>query len=1687
MSSCRYIITDKSGKEYTFNSEEELDDFILEKKDFLKKAGFTNDMVYSRRPNALRARNIILEQKAKAESMEAEFRRAIQNAKDLDSETMLMPDPPYVGVTKFLDGRRNSAGNLLTPEFIEDNYWDDRISHWTSAIPSGKSITDMFNSSEIKMLAEGKDDNERYDNFLKARTTSGTYQPLSQKEAENLQKAIKKKWSIVNREGTAIHFVMQQYFSELTDENGNPLERNGKTLHVFDLRDTPQDGLPTIQNYIMDKVYTELKSNMGRKYSDDLITPQLLSQLLNYAENLHRHIQKLIPGDLEFFPELKITGDLHNVSEGPQKLMGILDLVVLDQYGTPHIFDYKCSDKKYSEFSEAKKRGFYYQQAIYNRLLRQHGLNTNRTGIRILPITLNNFRCTNIDEVLVNPDNIQFTYDNIYYPPGDNQSVDIKLNINGVGADGSSKIIDNIDEFLPEEKIEDATSDGAISFVTKMMSKFFPDYTYNNSSEDIEQEVKEQGGFEKASDGLYHFRVSTNKEVTSSDPKDLLDKVVKERDKQNKRKASLAETAIQALQYAQENDTKDIQDILKYIDTKYLDDDKAFQGWFKNYLQRYCNSDWQVIPSESARQFGIIMLRNKITNQIDVLKMSAYNLKGIRRLKGNKNNIITRAFETDVEEKSNNKSRILQDAEGNRELIETMLFLNTVPTLFSGTYNGAVVGNIEVINPFKGQGLQASNEELLYSFNKLKEYAPIEGTDNISNGNVKFGQKWQLLQNELAAIVDDSSSYNMSKNKEVFQTCQNEIQSLIAGSNNEQKIKALLKLIKELERVYNIDQLSSNQLNSETNESPAYRLYYNALITLGELRGLKFRQQLKESAKWLEGGIGNALSNGVTGVYIDNPGNLASETLNSITALHTQALQNVRRDMQEPIAKLRQLTEKLKKEKNYGYVTSLVKNDIELYKNMMFVDSNGDLRFTNINDAKLSSTEKEYLTYVLKLINKNRFNTFTDETLDKMANEDDIRYYRVPLCRAERQDERDANIKQKVGENGEMEEYSTSLWKSFVDTLKAFNPKQALKDIQEKVNGVFTEDSDAYKSTQQLFNLTTMFDANEPDAAGNNLQDRLENIATKGTGYFEQNIETLALKHMFAYSTKNRVNEIMPTVKAGMAFLINMGNSQNTNFENDVKYFEDYIKNKIKGQPLEQDPILGSSKKSQEVKAATMKIRSVASFMALAFSPIQWVGQRIQGIFNDISLIIRKPDGTNAFTFKNMFDAYKEVNKDLFHYSDKPTKCQLINELYGINDMDMNTYAEKLRTDKHGLFNLNELAFKFVSRPDFYNRMTIIVAQMKAQGVWDALEVHNGKLVYNYKKDKRFSVYANGDTSNPEYNKQKSLYYAIAQQFVDEEVHNPDGSLFEIGQDLPAAYTNKEMESMKSLCDLIYGYYNNEKKSMIHATFLGGLFMQMKTYWSGKKNQYLNPGGVRIMGHWEQLKDAEGNDLYYQTDEEGHINRDVPPVPKEQVLNQDMLIPFTQWKGQWQEGIVMTIANSIRASFNSDDAKWYNPFTWGHAASNYKEYMKNMDPNMKVTYRQNIRQLNVDLFVWMVLGCLLGGMLADRDKEIMKDAKDTGQFSDAVMATMYNIFAKSEKFATDDFNMVSSVGNPIIEWNPFAITTAASTIKRVFNIMTGDNSAYQNLVNTFTVTKAVKPIMNYIAPDGGYIFPREEE
>ena len=109
-----------------------------------------------------------------------------------------------------------------------------------------------------------------------------------------------------------------------------------------------------------------------------------------------------------------------------------------------------------------------------------------------------------------------------------------------------------------------------------------------------------------------------------------------------------------------------------------------------------------------------------------------------------------------------------------------------------------------------------------------------------------------------------------------------------------------------------------------------------------------------------------------------------------------------------------------------------------------------------------------------------------------------------------------------------------------------------------------------------------------------------------------------------------------------------------------------------------------------------------------------------------------------------------------------------------------------------------------------------------------------------------------------EFNKQKALYRTVAEQFLAENAkYEKDGELITFNKvdldkplPLPRAYTVKEAESIKSLADLVYGYYSHEKKSLIQSTTAGALFMQMNTFWSSKKNQYMAPGGIRMVGKW---------------------------------------------------------------------------------------------------------------------------------------------------------------------------------------------------------------------------------------------
>lgn len=172
----------------------------------------------------------------------------------------------------------------------------------------------------------------------------------------------------------------------------------------------------------------------------------------------------------------------------------------------------------------------------------------------------------------------------------------------------------------------------------------------------------------------------------------------------------------------------------------------------------------------------------------------------------------------------------------------------------------------------------------------------------------------------------------------------------------------------------------------------------------------------------------------------------------------------------------------------------------------------------------------------------------------------------------------------------------------------------------------------------------------------------------------------------------------------------------------------------------------------------------MASFMALAFAPVQASGQTLNGLFTNIKL--NWTSDREIFSKENLISSFKEVGKDLVHFGTTPTLCEAINRVFGINDMDMNTYAKNLSTNRHGIFNfIDRYAFRMSSRPDFYNRMTIFLSQMKADGCYEAHSIDkDGNLIYECKKDKRYKALWDGTShDSPEFKKALSRYISVGQ------------------------------------------------------------------------------------------------------------------------------------------------------------------------------------------------------------------------------------------------------------------------------------------------------------------------------------
>lgn len=1555
---CLYVLDG-----HTFQSEIELTDFLIENRNFLTKYG---DIVFSRTSKANWTCDVLENKLAETEK----YRQWMKERKDwAEDDKRLEVIEPMMGVNKFLSGLTKEDGSLLFPEFRQESYWLKKKADWAQG---------QFAEGEVELFFEDK-----------------VAKPIIDEDIFDFcRKLIEDKWKAQGLIGEQIHRVCQLYWSKT--------KNNNKDIRSFD----------------DDFIVTYVSNGADLNYIDE----NTIKQTVEYCRNLQTTIEKEHGKDCTFYPEYAVNATTSRMMEDgqtPRRLLGIIDLLVVDGKGNTHVYDYKTSPHTFGEFNSAKVLTFKYQLATYNRILRTYGINSANSKMAVNPIQIKDFKFE---------DN-KWTYSGITPFAGLIQDLSEVIT-------PDANINSNLDDFLPAPTILEASTEKLLTTVSSQMGKWFPSYNFGKSVTDemVIAEIKNNSKFDEVLQKYVFTPTGTtktyDKNLVASSEAELFDKVKKYLNTLPRRRLELTQTIRNGLQNAIKEDNPDYR---LYSEGKEPKDGSSL--WFNEQMRQYCNRNWEIIESEAAENVGVILIRNKITQQIDVVKITTSIPKWKRKFaKGS--DILTGAHEANIAQFSKSGSKILQSVDGNIEMIEAMLVLNNIPELFE---QNALVGEIKCMNPKENLGLSASNKELLYNFNELDRLSPLETNNFGGKQRIRFATSANLVLNKFKEIISSGEDAKWSDKHKYWKSYGNVTNALDAciqdPSETLRKLNELRVQLENDKYFQTVRDVKKTQYNTVTN--PEIQVYNNIMMAIAELQNINFRQQISDHDRWLENF--DLFKKGLEGSYIDNPGNLSSETLNLVTKQVTIAYQNVRSAMEEPKTKYKKLLQKVKDANNFNpIVENTVGNQTDLFRRMTHM-VNGNLLFVdpkNPSSGLANNAESEFLENVLEDINKRRFAGMAPEEIEQLKANPESKWYWVPLTHGDTSSTA-----------------SVTGWLGMLkDKLKDWNPKAIKQRAILKIEGYLNEDMQKYEeSKMKLWEMTNTFTYGDSSEAN-----RMDLITRHGEGFFEHNLETLVLKYTFASEVEQQMNNVFPIIKAAMIHLSTQGMSQNITFAKDTEWLEDYVKAKIFNKSLINDKYRGFAE-------ASNKLMGIASKLTLGFSPMQFSYQMLDGLWKDISVAWRKPMGDRSFGFNEFKKAYINILQEFKYGTAGQTKPELLNELYGINDMDMNTYVDRIKSDRHGLLNFtSSWMFRFASRPDFYNRMSIFDAQMMKDGTWDAHEVKNGKLVYNWKLDKRFEAYANNDTSNPKYKEQQGLYHAMAKQMVLEHTKNSDGTDFKIGDALPKAYTIEQSESYKSLSDMIYGYYSHEKKSMIQSVGLGALFMQFKTYWSGKKNQYLAPGGIKSMGNMSQYEE-NGVKYFVKLDENGKVTDDI--------TTEDTGVPYMVWKGQWQEGIFLTLSKVTKDFWNS--AKEGNVREGWKTVTNDIWYAE--DTNLRTAYRSNLQQILYDLSMLLLVGGLLAGWLDDLFKEHLEDTKyETKTLGGSLLDTSAYIGIKSLRSSADDLNFMNSIFGIATDWTPISLRFMGNLTKNWAEVVGGDKDFYDGIINSASATRQTKYFWEYI-------------
>ena len=771
-------------------------------------------------------------------------------------------------------------------------------------------------------------------------------------------------------------------------------------------------------------------------------------------------------------------------------------------------------------------------------------------------------------------------------------------------------------------------------------------------------------------------------------------------------------------------------------------------------------------------------------------------------------------------------------------------------------------------------------------------------------------EQWELMLSDSLLVC--AEEYGMSDRLKW---------DLSKTENIEQKLQSLNRLLEIMEEDPVIKKelaaighksTDKGKVGAE-NESSAVRLYQLIKAVKAKLRdnlfiensmnnvSINYQEAIVNGINLLtKGSIQKYTKNGLMltglaqGLTTSNAYASPSKLIQRFQHFYDVATGRMLKQLQDELTELNKATEKfIEKRKKSSLIDKVVGNHNDFYKGLFALDESGkisrDMLFQNpySPDCKLTSDEKEYLEIVLWTLNRRRmhFNSSGEEELQSK-----------PYSEFKKTEQFET-YKQNILNNPKflevplkLREGASSVWSGLSQVM---NSEKSLKDFgkQELSRWRAMIEREFLDEHQQSMKDKAIQEGTYYNYFEENSENRATRTENKNPEDWEWNVNALCVEYALADLKQKYFRDLLSVADEQFAAIAIIEDMTGQDLTNQTEELYNRLKISIYNKTLMPD-------EWKDVVSALGLGKSALALTKIAVRPTLLFKELILGRIRNTAAILADQihqDEGHEISMKHLTDAAIEVfganflkEKTFKIFGKYPAGHKSIadklNDTYAINDRDLSVIGDKFSYDQYGLHNFAaRMLYINTIAPDWFNRMIIFIAKMKADGCYEAHSINEetGELEYDITKDERVNYYwanrHNPNMNDEKFQKQKAYFIEKMRQFEQDGWRNRDFSELKYGDQetdpspFPRAYTTTEEESIKEQIGLIYGYYSHQER----ATYQKGLWYNLQTafltFLPAEVRKALATGRDTSIYVTRQEKDLDGNPLYWKKSKEGEL------------------------------------------------------------------------------------------------------------------------------------------------------------------------------------------------------------------------